>query len=413
MSRSWPRIIVHADMDAFYASVEQLDHPELRGCPVLVGPPSERGVVLTASYEARPFGVASAMPMIEARRRCPEALIVPPRFDRYRDVSQGIMRVFKQFAPAVEPLSLDEAFLDMSGAEDFFGTPSEIGKRIKAAVFEATGGLTVSVGISGTKYVAKVASGYAKPDGLTIVAQDSARSWLAPQPVARLWGAGPKTQQRLLAAGYRTIGDVARADPRVLERAFGRMGVRFHRLANANDPRAVMGMGMPKSLSSERTFERDLGARAEIEFQIRESAGDVGRRLRRHGYAARGVRLKLKTAGFELLTRQRRLPDATQSSHTINAAAASLLPALLAYGPFRLVGVGAYDIVRPEEQTQPGLALDTRSLREQRLEKTLDQVEQRFGAGTLRRGAESLRARHVGAAMDQLPDDETAMDEPE
>jgi len=210
---AWPRIVAHADMDAFYAAVEQLDDPRLRGRPLLVGPPGARGVVLTASYEARPHGVGSAMPMVTARRLCPNAVVVPPRFERYQEVSAAIMRVFADFSPEVEPLSLDEAFLDMTGSEGLFGDPETMGRRLKAAVRDATGGLTVTVGLSAIKYVAKVASGYKKPDGLTVVPPESAKAWLAPMPVSRLWGAGQKTEPRLHALGLRTIGDVADADP--------------------------------------------------------------------------------------------------------------------------------------------------------------------------------------------------------
>ena len=187
----WPRIVVHADMDAFYAAVEQLDNPELRGKPILVGPNSNRGVVLTASYEARPFRVGSAMPVAEARRRCPQAIMVPPRFERYEALSGEIMDIFGDFSPHVEAISLDEAFLDMSGAERLFGSPAAIGRQIKERVRKATG-LNVSVGVASTKYVAKVASAHEKPDGLTVVPPAGAVRWLAPLPVSRLWGAGPK-----------------------------------------------------------------------------------------------------------------------------------------------------------------------------------------------------------------------------
>ena len=207
--RVWPRIIAHADMDAFYAAVEQLDDPSLRGRPLLVGPRSARGVVLTASYEARPYGVGSAMPMAKARRMCPNAVIIPPRFDRYQEVSATIMKVFSDFSPEVEALSLDEAFLDMTGSEQLFGDPQSIGRRLKSAIREATGGLTASVGLSATKYVAKVASACQKPDGLTVVPPEEAKAWLAPLSVSWLWGAGPKTQARLHQLGLHTIGDVA------------------------------------------------------------------------------------------------------------------------------------------------------------------------------------------------------------
>ena len=228
--RAWLRIIAHADMDAFYAAIEQRDDPSLRGRPLLVGPPSARGVVLTASYEARPYGVGSAMPMATARRMCPSAVIVPPRFDRYQEVSATIMKVFSDFSPDVEALSLDEAFLDMTGSEQLFGDPESIGRRLKAAVREVTGGLTASVGLSATKYVAKVASVCQKPDGLTVVRPEEAKAWLAPLAVSWLWGAGPKTQARLHQLGLHTIGDVARADPRLLSVRLGRASFTKHRI---------------------------------------------------------------------------------------------------------------------------------------------------------------------------------------
>jgi DNA polymerase-4 len=225
--RAWPRIIAHADMDAFYAAIEQLDDPSLRGQPLLVGPPSARGVVLTASYEARPYGVGSAMPMATARRMCPSAVIVPPRFDRYQEVSAKIMSVFANFSPDVEALSLDEAFLDMTGSEQLFGDPKSIGRRLKEAVREVTGGLMASVGLSATKYVAKVASACRKPDGLTVVPPEEAKAWLAPLPVSWLWGAGPKTQARLHLLGLHTIGDVADADVKLLSTKLGSAGLHF------------------------------------------------------------------------------------------------------------------------------------------------------------------------------------------
>src|SRR5680860_448173 len=302
MSRSetvWPRIVAHADMDAFYAAVEQLDDPGLRGRPLLVGSASSRGVVLTASYEARPFGVGSAMPMAKARRLCPHALIVPPRFERYQQVSASIMRVFGDFSPAVEALSLDEAFLDMTGSEGLFGDPESMGRRLKAAVFDATGGLTVSVGLSATKYVAKVASAHRKPDGLTVVPPETAKAWLAPMPVSRLWGAGQKTEPRLLALGLRTIGDVAAADPKLLADKLGKLGMHFYTLAQAQDPRRVDGHRKSKSIGSENTLARDVRDKGEIKLHLRRSADKIARRLRAKGLVASGVAVKLKSADFK------------------------------------------------------------------------------------------------------------------
>src|SRR6185503_9397271 len=276
--RVWPRIVAHADMDAFYAAVEQLDDPTLRGRPLLVGPQSARGVVLTASYEARPYGVGSAMPMAQARRMCPDAVIVPPRFDRYQQVSATIMKVFSDFSPDVEALSLDEAFLDMTGSEQLFGDPQSIGRRLKAAVREATNGLTASVGVSATKYVAKVASASRKPDGLTVVPPEQAKAWLAPLSVSWLWGAGPKTQTRLHQLGMHTIADVAEADVQFLTAKLGSAGLHFHTLARAEDPRPVIGRRASKSIGSEHTLDEDVHEKADIRFHLRRSADTIGRR---------------------------------------------------------------------------------------------------------------------------------------
>jgi DNA polymerase IV len=272
--RVWPRIVAHADMDAFYAAIEQLDDASLRGRPLLVGPPSARGVVLTASYEARPYGVGSAMPMAQARRMCPDAVIIPPRFDRYQEVSATIMRVFSDFSPDVEALSLDEAFLDMTGSEQLFGDPESIGRRLKAAIREAPGGLTASVGLSATKYVAKVASACQKPDGLTVVRE----AWLAPLPVSWLWGAGPKTQARLHQLGMHTIGDVAGADLQFLSAKLGSAGSHFHTLAQAEDPRPVLGRRASKSIGSEHTLDEDVREKADIKVHLRRSADTMSQK---------------------------------------------------------------------------------------------------------------------------------------
>lgn len=389
MIQDWPIVIVHADMDAFYAAIEQLDNPELRAQPILVGPPSGRGVVLTASYEARPFDVGSAMPMAQARKRCPQAIIVPPRFERYKEVSKQIMDVFADFSPRVEPLSLDEAFLDMSGAEQFFGAPEVLGQRLKAAIKEATGGLTASVGISGTKYVAKVASGFRKPNGLTIVRQQEAQRWLAPLPIASMWGAGLKTQQKLAALGLRTIGDLAARDPEELERALGQTGRRFYALSRAEDPRSIISSHSAKSIGSERTLPSDVSAASEIKFHLRKSADAVGRRLRKQGLMAGGIRVKLKCADFRLLTRQRTMTEPTNIAEQLYAVAASLLGEFSAPGPFRLIGLAAYDLVASEQSRQLRLAMG--DARQQRLEATLDEIDERFGSGMVHRAGDLLR----------------------
>jgi len=223
LAGNWPRIIVHADMDAFYAAIEQHDRPELRGKPLLIGGDSPRSVVSTASYEARPFGVGSAMPMVVAKRKCPQALIIAPRMHRYVEVSRQIMEVFDTFSPRVEALSLDEAFLDMSGAERLFGAPIDMARAIKAAVRDRTG-LCVSVGVAASKYVAKVASDIKKPDGLCVVQPQDTLTFLHPLPVSRLWGVGKRAEEQLGVLGLATIGDVARSDPTWLRGVLGSMG---------------------------------------------------------------------------------------------------------------------------------------------------------------------------------------------
>jgi DNA polymerase IV len=391
-------------MDAFYAAVEQLDDPALRGRPVLVGSASDRGVVLTASYEARPYGVASAMPMAWARRKCPNALIIPPRFDRYQQVSKIIMNVFADFSPDVEALSLDEAFLDMTGSEELFGAPESIGHRLKMAIREVTGGLTASVGLSSTKYVAKVASAFRKPDGLTVVSPEGAKAWLAPLPVSCLWGVGPKTQDRLHQLGLLTIGSVAEADPKFLSTKLGSAGLHFYTLAHAEDPRPVLGSRMSKSIGSESTLDRDLSDKAGIKFHMRRSADLIGRRLRKKSYLAFGVGLKLKTANFQLISRRHKLSEPTDVAERLYSAAVDLLEHVDHHGPFRLIGLVAYDLVGSNDHAQPGLFSTLGRRRE--LEVAIDHLAERFGVNVVRRADDMAKpaAVRLASTLDYLED---------
>ena len=389
----WPAIVAHADLDAFYAAVEQMDDPGLRGRPVLVGPNSRRGVVLTASYEARQYGVGSAMPVGEATRRCPDAIIVPPRFDRYQQLSAETMRVLGDFSPRVEPLSLDEAFLDMTGAEGIFGGPRNMGRRIRDAVFEATG-LHISVGISATKYVAKVASAHEKPNGLTVVPPDRARAWLAPLPITKLWGVGKKTAPRLEALGYRAIGDIARTDVRLLRRQLGSAGARIHDLAHGSDPRSVKRARAAKSIGSTRTLSADVSRREDIERHLRRAADRIARRTRSKSYVAGGVRVVLKTSRFELLTRQRTLDRRVDLASEFFAVGRRLLDEFDHPGPFRLVGMAAFDLDWRRGPRQLDLFEDGQR---RSLETAIDDVVSRFGRGAV------VRARdlgHPGTVMD-------------
>ncbi len=397
MSKRWPAIIAHADMDAFYAAVEQHDDPALRGQPLLIGPRSHRGVVLTASYEARPYGVGSAMPMAEARRRCPQALVVPPRFDRYTEVSSIIMKIFDTFSPKVEPLSLDEAFIDMTGSTDLFGSPEQIGRRIKAAVRDATG-LTVTVGMASTKHVAKIASAFQKPDGLTVVEHDQTRSWLAPLPVGRIWGVGPRMQERLQQLGLHTIGDIARLETSDLTKRLGRQGERLYRLACGDDPRPVVSQRRERSIGSERTLERDVRTIGEIEVHLRQAADRVSARLRQRRFLAGGVRVKLKTAAFSLLSRQMVLDPPSDLGEVLYVNACKLARQLLPEAPFRLVGLAAYDLSRQGESRQTDLFSEPP--RQSRLENTIDVVSSRFGQHAIRRARDLSRS---GTVMGTAP----------
>ena len=398
MTSAWPRIILHADMDAFYAAVEQLDRPELRGKALLIGGTGPRGVVSTASYEARPFGVGSAMPMALARRRCPHAIVLPPRFERYHAVSKVVMEALGTFSPLVEPLSLDEAFVDMTGCEALFGAPEAMGEAVRRAVFEATE-LTVSVGVSATKYVAKVASDRRKPDGLTVVGPDEVTGFLHPLAVDRLWGVGTRTCARLMARGLDTIGDVAATPLDDLERWFGGLGAHIHALAHGRDDRAVIPERDAKSIGSENTLDTDIVGEAAIRPWLLRAADTVARRLRAEGLVARGLRVKLRTSDFRLHTRQALLGGATHATRPIVEAAEALLHDFDLGVPVRLVGVAAFEIEEGGggDFRQLDLFDAPRGEHDERLDRTLDVVHERFGAGAL------TRARHLDASRRRHP----------
>ena len=391
--KPWPRVIAHADMDAFYASVEQLDDPSLRGKALIVGPNSLRGVVLTASYEARTTGVKSAMPMAEALRRCPQAVVVPPRFDRYQEQSQAIMTAFADFSPNVEAISLDEAFIDMTGASELFGDPACIATQIKEAVTDVTGGLTASVGIAATKYVAKVASDFNKPNGITVVAPQDTVAWLDPMPVSRLWGAGPKTVPRFHKIGIRTIGDVRRADSDFLAHHFGNGARHFKALAQGEDPRPVARRRSARSMGSDRTLLNDVSSREEILQYLRRSADRVGRRLRDKNYRCRGVRVKLKTNQFKLHSRQCQLTEPSDCADHLYKVAAGLLEQFDDNGPYRLVGLAAYELIRADDPLQLDLFASNKASTS--LEHTIDDCIRKFGKGVIGRAADIGDARTI------------------
>ena len=393
MKDSWPRVIAHADMDAFYASVEQLDDPTLRGKALIVGPNSLRGVVLTASYEARKFGVKSAMPMAEAMRRCPNALVVPPHFDRYQEKSKAIMAAFADFSPSVEAISLDEAFIDMTGASGIFGTPEKIANLIREAVRDVTGGLTASVGIAATKYVAKVASDFNKPNGITVVAPSETIEWLDPLPVSRLWGAGPKTVPRFHKLGIKTIGEVRRADSLKLKQQFGNGAAHFQALARGEDPRRVATRRRARSMGSDRTLLKDVTSRTEIEQYLRRSADRIGRRLRDKNYRCRGVRVKLKTNKFKLHSKQMQLNEPSDCADHLFNLSKDLLSQFDDKGPYRLVGLAAFDLVRAEDPQQ--MDLFSTQAKPAALEHVIDDCIAKFGKGVISRAGDLGGARTI------------------
>jgi DNA polymerase-4 len=382
----WPRIILHADMDAFFAAVEQLDNPDLRGKPVLVGGTGNRSVVSTASYEARPFGVGSAMPMVQARRRCPQAIVVPPNFPRYKEVSGQIMEVFRNMSPLVEPLSLDEAFVDMTGAQNLFGEHIDMAKHLKQRVVEASGGLTISVGVATTKFVAKVASDFQKPDGLTIVRPGEVHDFLWPMDVSRLWGVGPRTLEKLRTLGFRTIGDIAGAKEAFLTRRLGTLGTHIFNLAQGEDSRMVESEREAKSIGAETTLEQDIVGAEKIRKHLKRSAPRVAKSLRRKGLVAKGVRVKLKTKDFRLLTKQTPVNPPTDSAKVLLTTATALLQQFDLTEPMRLVGLAAFNLAADEDPAQGTLFVDEKNERQRRLEKTLDDLQNRFGNKVVKTG---------------------------
>jgi len=370
-----PRAILHVDLDAFYASVEQRDRPELRGKPVIVGGHPTRGVVVAASYEARPFGVRSAMPMAQAVRRAPQAIVVPPRFEAYVAASERVFAIFESVTPLVEPLSLDEAFLDVGGSVRLFGPPAEIARRIRGRI-AAEVGLTASAGIAAVKFVAKIASDLAKPNGQLEVPADETVAFLAPLPVGRLWGVGPKTEAVLRALGLRTIGDIAATDPARLERRLGIAGRELWELSRGIDEREVVPDRQARSVGAEDTFEEDLSGMEALRPRIHSQALRVGRRLRRAGLRARAVQLKVKFGDFRLVTRRTTLEEPTDDGQTIYRAALGLLERLAPLQPVRLTGVAGQEVTA--EAGQLGLfAAGPRPA--DRLNAALDRLADRFG----------------------------------
>lgn len=375
------RVIVHVDMDAFFAAVEQHDNPEYRGKPVIVGADPKggkgRGVVSTCSYEARVFGVHSAMPISKAWRLCPHGIYVTPRMKRYSEISHQIMEIFGHFTPLVEQVSVDEAFLDCSGTEHLFGTPHELGQKIKNTIFNATG-LTASVGIASNKSIAKIASDMNKPDGLTICESGNEKQFLAPLPVKKLWGAGEKTVAVLDKYNLKRIGDIAMQTPAYMERILGKMGLHLWNLSCGIDTRPVEREEGVKSISEEHTFDTDCADTAIIERVIFRISDRIGRRLRSHNLYAHTVSVKIRLSDFTTVTRQKTLSEPTTSTNVIHDEALALFNAYFRTGmTIRLIGVALSHFEAPNPQTRS--LFEEEPAKKDKLDTVLDTMRAKWG----------------------------------
>jgi DNA polymerase-4 len=382
-----PKAIIHLDMDAFYPAVEVLDNPALKGKPVIVGGSRERGVVSSASYEAREFGVHSAQPMATAMRLCPRGIFLPVRMSRYKEVSRRVFKIFRLFTPQVEPLSIDEAFLDVTGSTRLFGRPEAIAKKIKQMVLKETG-LTVSAGVAPSKFVAKIASDMDKPDGLTVVAADRVRAFLEPLPIDRIWGVGKRTQDALKLLGVHTIGDLRRVPVEVLEQKFGKHGLKMHELSMGRDERDVVPDHEAKSIGHEDTFSHDILDMAEAKRELLSLSNKVARRMRRGGVSGRTITLKVKYSNFVQITRSTTLPEYTDDGLTIYSASCDLLQKTeTGKRSVRLLGISVSQLGVPGVQEQIPLFEEAEAPhKREQLNRALDSLHEKFGEKSIRPG---------------------------
>lgn len=393
MTDSTQRAIIHVDMDAFYASVECLDDPSLKGQPVVVGGLGPRGVVATASYEARVHGVHSALPMSRARRLCPKAHFIRPRMARYREKSAEVFSVFRDFTPLLEGLSLDEAFLDVTGSLKLFGTQAKIGTLIKQRIQRETG-LTASVGLAHNKFLAKLASDAQKPDGLVFVDPEKVHAFLDPMPVGRLWGIGKRTAPKLRALGVLTIGQLRRTDISIIQPVLGNRSEHFLRLSRGEDDREVRGSQPDKSISHEVTFDADLSDRNELLAELQRQSEAVSRRLRAQGLMASTVVVKIRDPGFHTVTRSRSMRACSNSTQTLYRMARALFENWRESHrttPVRLLGMGVTGLEDADSSDHDtGDRLDSRG--EQEIDRVFDSINRRYGEARIVHG-QTLRRK--------------------
>ena len=393
--------VLHVDMDAFYAAATLLSHPELVGTPVIIGG-GNRSVVLSATYEARRFGVASAMPMARARRLCPQATVLPPEHGLYASISAAVMETFRSVTPVVEPLSLDEAFLDVSGAVRRLGRPASIGQQIRDTVHDEQG-ITCSVGVAPTKFVAKLASGLAKPDGMVVVPRDEVVPFVQQLPVGALWGVGERTEEALLRLGLRTVADIAHTPVDTLVRGLGEAtGRHLHELSWGRDPRGVEREVREKSVGSDETFEADIDDAREIHRRLLALSERTAGRMRAAGLTGKTVTLKVRFSDFTTITRARTLREPTDSGRAIHTAAVSLFDALgLQRARIRLVGVRMTGLVDVAEAPIQGVIGEPEhGWRD--ADRAVDRARSRFGSGAV--GPASLVQRDTSASAGRRGD---------
>jgi len=372
------RWIMHVDMDAFFAAVEQRDHPEYRGQPLIVGGLGNRGVVSTASYEARKLGVHSALPMAEARRRCPQGIFLPGNHPHYQAVSRHIFAIFADFSPRLEPLSIDEAFLDITGMERLFSDRRSYGMQLKQRIF-AEVGLVASVGIAPNKFLAKLASDLEKPDGLVLIERGQEKAALQDLPIRRLWGVGRQTSEKLTRLGLRTVGQIAAANPQELQKYFGsKTAYHLIQLANGRDERPVESERDQQSIGNEITFEQDILRQSQVEAQFLALTEKVGWRLRRAEAKARTVTIKVRTACFQTITRSRTLTEATNFDAVLYQTALALYQQAKPREGIRLLGVTGSNLVFHEQES-----LFQENKKEEKLYQAMDSLKARFGAGII------------------------------
>ncbi len=380
-------MILHVDMDAFYASIETRDRPELEGKPVLVGGnPRGRGVVAAANYAARAFGIHSAMPTGKAHQLCPEAVFLAPRIGYYAEVSEQIQKIFKRYTPLVEPLSLDEAFLDVNGSEVLFGEAVSIGRQIKQAI-QGELGLCASVGIAPNKFVSKIASDLGKPDGFLVVRPNEVQSFLDPLPVRRLWGIGKVGSQVLEKKGIRSIYDLRQQPLALIHQLFGKWGDRLWAFAQGQDDRKVVPDHQIKSVSNEQTFDKDLEDVAMLRAHLVKLTEQVAWRLRQHGLLAQVVEMKIRFSNFKTITRSQSLSKATQTTQDLLNVILNLFHLNFSKKPraVRLLGMGASRLVR-NHTVQEDLFFDASRKKQQQIDAAVDLIRSKYGASALGRG---------------------------